>query len=134
MGVVAFPDFNSGVQAALGSRALPCLSSLAVGDLVYITTGGSAEKIDRTDIAKMPAVGVVTAKSTPLLATIQFIGPVSVYTGLTEGAEYFAGSDGRPVSPLSKGPTETIFTQSIGFALDSTTLFLKPDATTKRMK
>jgi hypothetical protein len=60
---------------------------------------------------------------------MQFVGPVTgLYTGLTPGAHYYVGADGRPAT-LSALGTGTRYVQKIGIALDATTMLitLSPD-------
>lgn len=118
-------------SAGFGTAA--CDTSDAVGDLVYIAgpkTGPdyTVAKVDPSDFSKFPAVAVIIAKITSTRAVIQFGGEVrGIYTGLTPGRVYWAGSTGTPVlSPPSPVLSGKMRWQSVGVAVDSDTLRLEP--------
>jgi hypothetical protein len=106
-----------------------CLSSLSVGDFVYIS-GPSISGVyqvalaDITDYNKMPAVGVITEKPTTTTCTLQWHGEIkNVYTGLTPHRVYFLDESARPsLSPPTSPSTKYI--QALGVALSSDTLLL----------
>jgi hypothetical protein len=117
-----------------------CGISDAVGDLVYISgnkvgSDYSVSKVDPGDYNKFPAVAVVIYKITSTKAVIQFSGEIKgIYTGLTAGKTYWAGSSGTPVVvPPTPTAGNKMRVQSIGIAVDSDILRFEPlkDATTR---
>jgi len=127
-------DFvTSGVPALAGlsqTFVASCDAAAAVDDLVRVTgdpVGGirPVEVVDVHDYTKMPATGIIIDKDSPILCRVQTLGLVPL-AGLTAGRPCFAGDDGRPTTtpPL---PTATYaMVQPIGYAMDSSTLFLLP--------
>lgn len=106
-----------------------CTSAEAVGDLVVVT--GTLKKVSRATMALLastPVVGVVISKASSTTAVVQVGGVVrNIYSGLTPGATYFVGADGRPSSTLPTGTLGTeLYVQHIGTAIDSTTLAFQP--------
>ncbi|HWV38859.1 MAG TPA: hypothetical protein VN033_10335 [Vulgatibacter sp.] len=102
-----------------------CDEGLQVGDVVV--PGGIGVKLaDPSDLASMPAVGIVVVKTTPTQARVQTAGVLwDALTGLTMGATYYVGLDGRPTNDPPKGPPDTA-QQRIGVALSSTALLVFP--------
>lgn len=112
-----------------------CLATDIAGDCVYITAAkvGNAfqvTKADVTDPSKMPAVGLILKKWTATTGVVHFHGPLrGVFTGLTPGARYVVGTDGRPATvgdanyPVAGGTT--LF-QQIGVATSSDELLVHP--------
>lgn len=129
--VYAFNPFTGRLDAITESFGFDgaCPSGVVVGDLVYITgpmSGGAlqVDKVDPTQLLKMPAIGVVVDKSSPTTCTFVTSGPVQVLTGLTPNARYYVGADGRPTSvPPTARP---LFFQVIGVALENETLLFQP--------
>lgn len=107
-----------------------CSASEAVGDPVYHTgsvSGGLAVVAlsDRTDPAKLPAVGIVEVKPTSTTCKVRNDGPTtSIYTGLTPGSHYFV-SDAAGVSTVIPASGTGEFVQHLGTALTSTELLVK---------
>jgi hypothetical protein len=111
-----------------------CPSTVAVGDLVRVASAGHVAKTDITDIASLPAIGVVTAKATTTSCTVQTHGIVAgLFTGLTPGLLYYVARDST-LGPLPV-PTsgETLFWQAVGVALDPTSLVFTPSLTLSRV-
>jgi len=115
-------------------RATLLVSDL-VGDCVYITGAKvghvfQVTKVDATDPSKMPAVAIVLKKETATSAFIHFHGPLrGVYTGLTPGARYVVGTDGRPAAQgdLNYPPAaSTTFFQQVGVATSDDELLVHP--------
>lgn len=110
-----------------------CPSAVAVGDLVYVTgteVGGvvQVDQVDPALRAKMPAIGIVTVKSTATRCTVHKLGLVAPSVALTAGSRYFVGSAGTlsPSPPPRTGPgTETIV-QTVGYAVKSNQLLFNP--------
>lgn len=100
-----------------------CSSTVAVGDLIYVTPTGSVERADPYDRTKMPALGVVIAKLSSTRAHVRSVGRVLVYSGLTPGTLYGVGADSRPSSVLVPGPARR-WLQAVGTALDTNVLLL----------
>jgi len=110
--------------------AAACIASDAVNDFVYVTgpaVGGLAQvsRVDIADIAKMPAVGIITTKSTPTRCVVALAGVITV-TGLIPGATYFVGPNGQPTSVRPPAGPGGRFIQAVGVALDAERLSLNP--------
>ncbi len=119
------------------SYVLPavCDAADAVGNLVFINgppVGGlfNVTTADPSDPDKMPVIGTIVQKTSPTSCVIQLYAVVrDVYTGLTPGAVYVVGTDGRPAKdgdlnyPVGGGTT--LF-QQIGVAASATEMILFP--------
>jgi hypothetical protein len=110
-----------------------CLASLAVGDLVYLSAakaGGlyQVRLADPAAPATMPAVGAVVSKDAATLCVVRFHGPLlGVYSGLTPGAKYVVGTDGRPATAGDPNyPSSSEYFQQVGVATDTTELLIHP--------
>lgn len=124
------------VVRPLGGKArvtASCLTTDAVGDLVYVAgsiAGNDYDvaKVDVGDYTKMPAFGVIVAKLSTTRCVVQMSGEVvGIYTGLTEGRVYFAGSDGRPsLTPPAPGLSGRAYLQSVGLAVSADVLKIEP--------
>lgn len=106
-----------------------CDAALAVGDLVYIS--GSSSAVERVNIAltaEVPVIGVVISKPTATTCKVQTQGIVrNVYSGLTPNGHYFCDNSGRPTLVRPNGTDSLpVFLISTGYALDATTLLLRP--------
>jgi hypothetical protein len=123
---VAHIAFHSGTVSVRAA----CTPSDAVGDLVYVTGPAAlgVMQVSRVDISsaqKVPAVGVITAKASPSTCRVVLSGVVQG-AGLTPGARYFAGTDGRPTPIRPLAALGGRFIQSIGVALDEMHLAIAP--------
>ncbi len=119
-------EYHSGTVSVRAA----CTPSDAVGDLVYVTGPAiaGAMQVSRVDIStslKVPAVGIITAKSSPSSCRVVLSGVVPS-SGLTPGARYFAGADGKPTPTRPPASPGGRFIQSVGVALDETRLALSP--------
>lgn len=107
-----------------------CDPSLLVGDCVVIDGPkvGPHVVVDLADplaASYRPAAGIVTRKYSSTLCLVQFFGPMAgVYSGLTPGAPYFVGVDGRLTATP---PTSPAVVQQIGIATDSGELLVNPE-------
>jgi hypothetical protein len=135
-GGFGFPDGTSQPSASsVVILTVACQTTDSVGDLISpILAGGGArtvQKADMTNMAGVPAIGVIISKPTTTTAMIQVGGAVEgIYSGLTPGVRYFVGSDGRPTSsfPIPGYAVGTdYFLQHIGVALDTASLLLMPN-------
>jgi hypothetical protein len=109
-----------------------CLSSDAVGNLVYIRdvfngTRYRVTSVDPSSSLKMPAIGVIVAKQTPTACTIMFYGFSALYSSLAPGGTYYVGLDSRPaqISDPNYPPVGSII-QQIGVATDDDELLIRP--------
>ena len=109
-----------------GAWAVP--AGVAVGDLVYVTGSFAADQADDGGAATMPGFGIVIAKPTAVTATVAYSGEVSVFVGLTPGADYWAGSLGAitTLAPIVVGSV----VQRLGVAANTTTLIFLPSPVT----
>ena len=99
--------------------------------MVYVSgdvAGGeyTVAKVDYTDRAKMPSVGMIVTKISSLLCLVQVSGEVkNLYTGLVPGKYCFVGSDGRLVQAVPSTPSLGVrYSQPVAYALASNTLLL----------
>jgi len=104
-------------------RTVSCLSSDNIGDPVYVSgnpagTIWSVSGADPANENKMPAIGILISKDTPLTGVISLFDEVDVYTGLVPGKKYYVINGGISLSP----PSGEV--QIIGIAQSETTLFL----------
>lgn len=127
--IVARPTFNNDNSVFVSAICAPTDS---VGDIVYISgnvVGNDYQitKVDPTLGAKMPGVGVITAKITSTRAVIQFEGFVkNVYTGLLAGKTYFVGTNSKPTNVCpTPGIGGAMYVQPIGVAVDANILELR---------
>lgn len=114
-----------------------CASGDIVGDLMYVSGGSYAvSKVDVSDYAKMPSVGCIVSKPTATSCVIQTAGLVSgVYTGLTPGKIYFAGTNSRPtLTPPVPSSSQLLFHQAIGIALDATIMLIVANPNLTRVR
>jgi hypothetical protein len=109
-----------------------CLGTDAVGDWVHVTAepaGGlyQVEKVDVTDLATMPSIGVIISKSSVTDCVVQTAGIVTT-SGLSAGVPYVIGLDSQSSSsPPTPAPSEKTITQGVGTALSSTELLIAFD-------
>ena len=113
------------------TQEVACLSTDSVGDFVCVRdlpVNGKwrVHKANPFDESKMPAIGVLISKSTPTVGIIQLIGPlVGMYSGLDHTLPCFVGESGLVQEPPPVDLTNTYaFVQQIGFATDTTDIFL----------
>jgi hypothetical protein len=111
-----------------------CLSTDAVGDLVYITGARVAgkyqvTKADPVALASMPVMAAIIAKTSATNCTIQFWGAIGgIWSGMTPGRIYFTGDNGT-ISLLPPAPTilrPTIYVQHVGVAMGDDVLMFNP--------
>ena len=112
-----------------------CQATDSVGDCVCIAaeyTGGRYQvtKADPTDINRMPAVGVIVAKTTDTNCKVQFLGEMngSLYSGLPIGKPLFVGADGRLSAAVPNPPVAGYaFAQAMGLSGASSRVVLVPN-------
>jgi hypothetical protein len=116
-----------------------CPEELTVGNLVYITGPAinglfQVDKVDITDISKMPAIGVVIEKMSPLVCSVLTLGESDSIDLLIPNSQYFVGLDGNltntPPTPLNV----PIFIQSVGVAIDDNKLLFQPSFNLTQIK
>lgn len=120
------------IEYRSGTVSVPagCAPTDAVGDLIFVAGSAVAgvmqvSRIDIANVAKMPAVGIIVAKSTPTTCRVVLSGIVRA-SSLTPGARYFAGTGGQP-TPVRPNPgLSGFFIQPIGVALDESRLTFEP--------
>jgi hypothetical protein len=112
----------SAVQGIFSSP-YTCLSSVAVGNPVYLSAADTVALCDGTNGAKMPCIGLVAAKPTTTTCIVQSAGEFPT-TGLTAATVYYVGTG---VLVTSTGGLAVI--QQIGVAKDTTTLVITPSIT-----
>ena len=65
-----------------------CASSLAVGQVVYLSAPSTVGLANATDATKL-AIGIALSKSSSTQCVIQYEGEMAIFTGLTTGAIYY---------------------------------------------
>lgn len=108
-----------------------------VGDPVYVrgpmNGGYKVDRVDPTNTAKMPAIGVIIAKWGFTDCLIQLWGEArSLYSGLVPGETYFVGPSGAPTLAVNLPLPTTgnrYYLQVLGVALDVAILLVKPAET-----
>lgn len=102
-----------------------CDASIAVGDLVYLSSANTVALANIDDDASGRVVGMVDAKHATTTARVRTSGKVNGLTGLTAGTRYYCSSAGVPTDTRPTG-TEGApkLATSIGVAINSTTLAL----------
>lgn len=126
---------GSGSSSAIGGVFTgTCLSSIAAGDLVYVSGGSRAvSRIDITNPVKVPCIGAVVSKPTATTCLVQTGGVIeSVYAGLIPNAPYFCSTLGRPTTSKPSGTdVAPVYVIPIGYAIDASTLLLRPTTIVK---
>jgi hypothetical protein len=133
LGTAKWYDAVPPTLRGVGILQCVCTAVETVGSLVYISgnmTGGlyTVRKTDPTDIAKMPVMGLVVAKTDLLHANVQYHGPISGIWSfdLVPGKPYFVGTDGEvSLHP----PTGNVYVQKVGVAIDRSAMLVTPDPT-----
>lgn len=136
--ILGTSDWKDGVPISLTEVAAQlspdvvdatCEDTDAEGDCVYLSGdpfGGlyQVTQADVTTFDKMPAWGVIVSKAAPAECQVRYRGIVTgIYSGLTSGALYFVGTDGRPTVDGTSIPSRG-FRQIFGLALTPDTLLL----------
>jgi len=108
-----------------------CLATDALGHFVYVTGDLIAgvrqvTKVDITDRATMPAIGLLVRKPTATTCLVQIFGEI-LASGLTPPARYYVGADSKitDTPPLPGVGAEAVI-QVVGAALDSGTFLVSP--------
>jgi hypothetical protein len=112
------------VRRRTDAREVDCLATDAVGDFVYVTGADAVARVDPTNAAKMPAVGIVVKKPSATRALVQFSGAVTALVVLTPGTRYFIGSSGQAATSPPAGPGRR-YAQPVGIALAPNVLMLR---------
>lgn len=128
-----YVSFDLGSSSSGGdvvSIEASCPSGTAAGDVVRITGPAisgvyQVERVDITDLAQTPAVGVVQSTPTATSAVVVLSGIVTGYSpALVSGKQYLVNELGRlQLGKPTPGSGQIWRTQQMGFAL-STDAFL----------
>jgi hypothetical protein len=95
--------------------------SLAAGDFVYITAGGTVMKADATTFAKRAMGYVLSSVSNGASATVYFDESNSALSGLTPGGMYYLSATAGAATltaPIVSGQ----YVQELGIATSATSL------------
>ena len=113
------------------STEADCSAAEAVGDCVYVSADAvsgviQVRKVDVTDSAKMPAIGMILDKATSTTCTVALLGtvPVGALPAFVPGKRYFVGASSKPVAVPPATPP--VLVQVVGIALDSGRLLFNP--------
>jgi hypothetical protein len=103
-----------------------CLLTDLVGDWVYVTGDKigaryQVQKVDPTDVAKMPVAGVIVSKTSSTECVVQ-IGGIArgLYSGLTPGVLQLVGLDARPTESLARPAAGVRVRQVVAVTLSAT--------------
>lgn len=126
----------SGTPALL-QYAANCVAGDAVGNAVFITADAVLGKLqvatcDPSDIAKMPAVGVIASKSSPTDCLV-ILGGVWTTAGVVPDGKYLVGSAGALALPPVPG-TRPFIVQYVGFGLSTTQILIQPSLSLTRFQ
>ena len=115
-----------------------CLPTDTVGDIVYFSgdsVGGILQvtRVDILDPSKVPGIGVILSKNSPVECMILRYGILNV-SGLIPGKTYFTGLDGRPTLQRPTPVSGMAFVQVLGVAMDSTRFLLNPSFNLTRVR
>lgn len=108
-----------------------CLAGDSVGDFVHIVGDDvsdifQVEKVDITDSATMPAIGLILTKDTATRCFVLTFGILEA-TGLTPGVRYWVGTNSQITSTIPLPVSGTAVIQVIGHALSDTELLIRPE-------
>ena len=113
--------------------AVACLNTDVVGACVRIAgaySGGyyQVETVDLTDWAGGIAVGMLVSKSDTTHGIVKVSGVIDgLYTGLTPGLTYVAGTNGQLVRPAPVPlVSQRLYVQPMGWALSTDKFLLSP--------
>jgi hypothetical protein len=103
-----------------------CLATDQVFDCVYIRGDldpSGKYRVGKADPygLKMPAVGVITEKTSPTECVFQWIGELGGFPGLISGKTLWVGLDGKLTHTMPSSPA---YQQCMGAAVSSTTVLL----------
>ena len=112
-----------------------CLASDSVGNCVYITgpAAGDVYQVTTADplngAVKMPALGIIIAKSEPTRCFVQVSGEMNgIVSGLTPNKVVFVSSTGVLTHIPPTPPTGTLaYIQSMGIATSTDRVLVQPD-------
>jgi hypothetical protein len=116
-----------------------CTSAEQVQDCVYvygIMVGDKIDvrKVDITDSAKIPTIGIVIEKQSTTECTVKICGEIrGLFSGFTPGAQLVVGTDSKPTRPGLLSATAPYFIQVIGVATDTDSLVVQVDQTLNKM-
>jgi len=104
-------------------RTVPTNEALSAGQMVHVTTAGLAVLCSPQDPMRMPAAGIVLARSgNQVRVRVSGLAP-RIASGLIPGLPVFVGDGGLPITDPT-GITLPAAVQIIGVALDSSTVCL----------
>lgn len=107
-----------------------CPFATSVDDFVYVvgpSIGGllQVDTVDVTNLATMPAFGIVVGKTTPSLCKVRISGEVVPANMLEPGKRYFIDSTGKPSDTIpNPSPGGKAAVQAAAYALDTNRLLL----------
>lgn len=117
------------------SFSADCPSALSVEDIVYITgpeVSGIAQVdiVDITNVNTMPAIGIITEKTSSTRCKVVLVGEITTTSTLTPGKRYFVGATGTLSSTIpAPGVGAIAFAQPVGYALAVNRLIFNPEST-----
>jgi hypothetical protein len=102
-----------------------------VRDAVYESAGvDTVDRANASSTATMPVIGFVIDKPTTTTCTVQFIGPIPGFSGLTTDAQYYMDTTNGGITttpPSGIGSGKVI--QKVGIAKSTTLLEVLVDQT-----
>lgn len=103
-----------------------CPITVAVLDVVYLSSADNVDKADADDASKRPLVGFVVTKPTTTTATVLYYGELDGFVGLTPGSTYYLSATPGQVTDVAPSASGNII-QRVGFARSTTKLVLMID-------
>ena len=103
-----------------------CPSGAAVRDAVYCSAANTVALANAGNTAKAPCFGLIATKPTATTCTIQRLGPLAGFSGLTVGAKMWLDeTDGQIIDTAPSGSNRVV--QEIGAAVAADTVELLVD-------
>ncbi len=104
-----------------------CPTTVAVGNVVYLSGADTVDQADADSASTMIAIGFVIDKPTTTSAVVQYGGEYAGFVGLTPGETYFVSTVAGAIVLSSDGNYPTAagsVVQEVGFARSATTLVI----------
>jgi len=145
--ILGTPNWNDPVPATLLDILIPentfpaiCLATDAVGDCVYpradpLSGEYRVTKCDPYDLATLPAVGIISEKTSGTDCRVQYAGPLAgVYGGLDREYPVFLAADGGLTQDRPLPGPNPVWVQFMGRVLGSEELMVAPNHLLTKLK
>jgi hypothetical protein len=125
-GILSWSSSPAASTISVLSSTFNCLAGVIVGEAVYINAVDNVAEAD-ADIAAAahPAIGFVASKPTGITCTVQLLGELGGFVGLTTGSVYFLSTTAGSITIFAPVGAGTLV-QRLGVARNTTTLIINP--------